>query len=117
MKTAASRLGYSIRTFRKWCSKFGLEILHDPGFKMRYILLKEFEDVADRELTKYTRRKYGCIPEEINARMNVESEIRIAIQDKQNKDGVKSKYQPKYQHEKEYLSRLTARLNKNNNTK
>ena len=107
-KEAAAMIGYTQRTFYKWCSKFGIGILRDPGFKKSYILKIEFDRAVDITANNYTQRKYGCSHEEITELMKFEVESKIAIElRKRKKQKCMIGYQPVGQHEKEFLASLT----------
>ena len=117
IKIAAAELGYTIRTFIKWCKRFGIEILSDPGFKARYVAKCEFIKVANKDSEEYIEMKYNCSIEEFKANMNVAVELRTAIDERKNSSLKKEVYHPKHEHELNALSRLTAILKNNNNSR
>lgn len=104
---AASKIGYSIRTFRRWCTKFGVEIFHDPGFKKNFVLKCEFEAIADYEPNKYLLKKYGSSEEINNNKIPPSSELIGKHSIKKMNLNPNLDYHPKYVHEIKFLSSLT----------
>jgi hypothetical protein len=114
---AASMIGYTdLRAFKHWCDNYGVRIFKDLGSRIRYVYIKEFEEAANYEIKKYTQKKYGNSPEEINSTLKLKSEVLIAQREYKEKYK-RNKYSPTEEHEKRFMSTLTEALNKNNNTK
>ena len=103
------------RTFKKWCEQNGVKIFRENGSNMEYVLKVEFELAYNYNVMPYIEQKYRCSLEEFNSRMNFEVELQTTIDERNKKRNIKSKYQPKHEHELKWLSSLTNNLIKNNN--
>ena len=103
------------RTFKKWCEQNGVKIFRENGSNMEYVLKVEFELAYNYNVMPYIEQKYRCSIEEFNSRMNFEVELQTTIDERNKKRNIKSKYQPKHEHELKWLSSLTNNLIKNNN--
>ena len=110
VQKAASILGYSIRLFRKWCSLNNVGILTDHGIRKQYVLVFEFEQALNASAYVYIFSKYRKDRTKIVDADYTSAASQIRSIFNQGKAKETSHYEPKGEHEKIFLSRLTAKL-------
>ena len=111
IKDAIVQLDYKdIRSFKKWCTKNDVGILSDNGSRRQYVVMEEFEAAKSRESVRYLSQKYGKdkLPDVLNSTMKFYSELITATEEARQVPN--QKYQPKGEHEKNFLSILTKTI-------
>lgn len=100
------------RTAEKWLSGHDVGILKEEVSKKKFVVKAEFEMAKDEQPLRYLRDKYGDnFPEALSAYLNMYSQFRIAVEEKEKKqnNAVKNDggYVPQGKKEKEFLKKLT----------
>lgn len=99
------------RTAEKWLLSHNVGILKEEVSKKKFVVKAEFEMAKDEQPLQYLKEKYkDGFPEALSAYLNMYSQFRSAVEEKEKKQNSAVKndggYVPKGKKEKEFLKRL-----------